>query len=103
MMIVGNGNATSLSGDSYVSMLNSKRVSFRKHALRTWTKYGLGGLDPFSQDTIKAVLDGLAKPDKVKPIAESLINDREYLTLLVDRVQEADKAAIQSRIAALKP
>jgi hypothetical protein len=102
MVIVGGGKVIALTGDSFAAMLNSKRVSFHRYALRTWKKYGIGGLNPFSKDTIKAVLKGIAEPDSVPAIAESLVNDREYLTMLVDQVDEESKATIQDRVASLK-
>ena len=102
MAIIGGGKAIGLSGESFVSMLSSKQVSFRKYAVRTWEKYGLGGLDPFDQKIVKDVLSGIANPERVPSAAVSLLEDREYLTMLVKKVSDTDKAALEAHIAALK-
>lgn len=96
-------------GKSYLSMLAENLDAFRKNIGSVADELGMTGLDPFASDIQSAVVarlrEGLpADLSTENSVAEMdsvifpLLASREYLSLLVERLDGDEKALVQKRL-----
>jgi len=112
-LLLGGKEPWFASADSYLSLLVENEEAFRTNILSVTNKLGVSGLDPLSEETTQAVLTTLRAgvPERLSTkdsIAEMdsivfpLLENKQYLRLLAERLDGDDKALIQKRLSQLK-
>lgn len=111
MTLRGEEEVLSISGANYLDLLARHEQQLRTRFVPVLEKYGFVGWNPLDATTVAAVLTELKTDpanavaarteDRVDRAVHALIDNRQYLKLLVDRVDSADQKLVTKRIEEL--
>lgn len=115
MIKIDSGKIESLTAKDYLSLVVEHEDAFRQTFLPTFTRFGLGSLDPFSEELTQAITKALSEglprdfdpaggatqeEDRIFPV----LGDRRYLGVMRDRTEDTQvKELLTKRIEAIKP
>ena len=111
MNLVGKDEVLSISGTNYLSLLSKHETLLRTRFTPVLEKFGFTGWNPLDAKTVAAVVTKLgedrddtvraAPTDSRSREVDALIANRQYLNLILDRVDTSVRNHIVKQISSL--
>ena len=112
MNLVGKDEVLSISGTNYLSLLSKHEALLRTRFTPVLEKFGFTGWNPLNPKTVAAVVKKLsedrddtaraAPTDSSSREVDALIANKQYLNLLLDRVDTSARKHIANQISKLE-